>query len=261
MAMQTKHRYIVGTSGYSFDDWVGAFYPPGTDKRDMFGLYVRSFEAVEVNYTFYRLPTARTMESLVRRSGPGFRVWVKANQATTHEGDRGVAGAFLEGIAPLAAAGRLAGVLLQFPQRFHRTAANRKYLAAALEDLRSVPLAVEFRHASWDHDSVLAGMRERNVTLAVPDVPALPGLYRRAATATTTTGYLRLHSRDAGKWYAPEGADRYDYSYSEQEIRDLLGQWEAMEGPLGQVYAFFNNCHRGQAARNAEAMRRVLGQI
>jgi len=60
---------------------------------------------------------------------------------------------------------------------------------------------------------------------------------------------------------APEGADRYDYSYSEQEIRDLLGQWEAMEGPLGQVYAFFNNCHRGQAARNAEAMRRVLGQI
>ena len=186
--MQTKHRYIVGTSGYSFDDWVGAFYPPGTDKRDMFGLYVRSFEAVEVNYTFYRLPTARTMESLVRRSGPGFRVWVKANQATTHEGDRGVAGAFLEGIAPLVEAGRLAGVLLQFPQRFHRTAANRKYLAAALEDLRSVPLAVEFRHASWDHDSVLAGMRERNVTLAVP---------RKAPTATTTATASR---RSATCW-------------------------------------------------------------
>jgi uncharacterized protein YecE (DUF72 family) len=260
--MTAKRTYIIGTSGYSFDDWVGTFYPDGTDKRDMFSLYARHFAAVEVNYTFYRLPAPRTMESIVRRSGPDFRVWIKANQSTTHEGDRSTAPEFLKGIQPVADSGKLAGVLLQFPQRFHRTPSNRQYLAGVLGDFGSVPLAVEFRHFTWDHDSVLAGLRERNVTLVVPDVPNLPGLYRRPATATGDVGYLRLHSRDAGKWYASEGtADRYDYNYSDQEMAELLKEWDNLDAPLGHVYAFFNNCHRGQAARNAEQMRRILGQV
>ena len=259
--MNTKRRYIVGTSGYSFPDWVGPFYPPGTQSRDMLANYVRNFETVEINFTFYRVPTARTMEGIARKTPPGYRIWVKANQAATHAGDRSVAPAFREGLAPLIEAGKLAGVLFQFPQRFHRTVANRAFLADALADLADLPLAVEFRHGSWRHPSVLQGLTERNVTLVVPDVPDLPDLYRTAPVATTKTGYLRLHSRDASKWYAPEGADRYDYSYSSQELAEILGAWEALDEPMDEVYVFFNNCHHGQAAQNAEALRRVLGQI
>jgi len=259
--MDTKHKYVIGTSGYSFQDWVGTFYPADTQPRGMLARYVQHFETVEINFTFYRLPPARTMEAIARKAPEGFRFWVKANQAATHEGDRVVRDPFLEGIAPMIESGKLAGLLLQFPQRFHRTVANRKFLATALEDYAAVPLAVEFRHASWEHPSVAPGLRERNVTLVIPDVPDLHGLYHHAAAATSTTGYLRLHSRDASKWYAKDGSDRYDYSYSPEELDELIAAWEDLDEPMDEVYTFFNNCHQGQAAQNAEALRKVLGQI
>jgi len=259
--MASENRYLIGTSGWSFKDWVGTFYPADTQQRGMLACYVHHFETVEINYTFYRLPSARTMESIAAKAPESFRFWVKANQAATHDLDRTVSRPFLDGLAPMLDSGKFAGLLLQFPQRFHRTVANRKCLSVALEDYRSVPLAVEFRHQSWQHPSVLQGLRDRDVTLVIPDVPDLPGLYRQAAAATNRTGYLRLHSRDASKWYNEGGADRYDYSYSREELDELIEAWEALEEPMDEVYTFFNNCHHGQAAQNAEALRRILGQI
>jgi len=259
-SVETKLKYIVGTSGYSFRDWVGNFYPAGTRQGDMFGLYVNRFEAVELNFTFYRMPTADTLGRIARRSPAGFGFWVKANQQTTHAQDRTVAGAFLDSLAPLREAAKLSGVLLQFPQSFHRTVANRKYLAAALEDFASAPLAVEFRHGSWDDPAVFSGLGERNVTLVIPDVPDLPGLFRPEIAATTRTGYFRLHSRDADKWYAG-AAERYDYSYSPAEMTAAIEAWERLADQMDAVHVFFNNCHGGQAAENAEAFRRILGQL
>ena len=253
--------YIVGTSGYSFKDWVGTFYPQGTQSREMLAEYVKHFAAVEINFSFYRVPAARTMAAMAAKAPKGFRFWVKANRATTHEGDRSIREAFLAGIAPMREAGSLAGLLFQFPQRFHRTMENRKFLAAALADYAELPLAVEFRHRSWRHPSVVEGLRGRKVTLVVPDVPDLPGLYHSPAAATTRTGYLRLHSRDASKWYAGDGSLRYDYGYSTAELQELLAAWEGLDEPMDEIYTFFNNCHHGQAAQNAEALRRILGQI
>ncbi len=259
--METQNNYLIGTSGYSFKDWVGTFYPDGTQPRDMLANYVQRFQTVEINFTFYRVPPARTIEAITNRAPEGFRFWVKANQATTHEGDRSIRDQFLDGLAGMREAGKLAGLLFQFPQRFHRTIANRKFLAAALEDYTLLPAAVEFRHASWEDPSVLQSLRERNVTLVVPDVPDLRGLFRIGAAATTRTGYLRLHSRDASKWYGGEGVDRYDYSYSREELEEIVEAWEDLDEPMDEVYTFFNNCHHGQAARNAAALRRILGQI
>jgi len=258
--MSSAVQYVVGTSGYSFADWVGPFYPPGTRPGKMFAHYAARFEAVELNFTFYRLPAPATLERMARLSPPGFAFYLKANQLITHQRDRSVSRQFLDSLYPLQSQGKLAGVLLQFPQSFHRTVANRRYLAAALADFESVPTAVEFRHGSWEAPSTLAGLRDRNVALVVPDVPDLPDLFAPPATATTTTGYLRLHSRDAGKWYAGY-ADRYDYSYDESELKALAGEWSELADQVERVYAFFNNCHRGQAAQNAEAFRRIVGQL
>lgn len=258
--MESSIEYVVGTSGYSFADWVGTFYPPGTPKTDMLAEYVKHFDAVELNFTYYRLPSPQAMASMVRRTPEGFQFWVKANQETTHKANRAVAGEFLEGIEPLRQANRLAGVLLQFPQSFHRTVVNRTYLASAIEDLSSVPLAAEFRHCSWEHSATNRSLAERDVTLVVPDVPDLPALYHSPAAATTRTGYVRLHSRTAKKWYAG-GAERYDYKYTPVDLLDMLGRWNELEAKVDKVFAFFNNCHRGQAAENAEAFRRILGQV
>ena len=255
-----KSKYLIGTSGYSFRDWVGTFYPDRTQSRDMLAQYIRHFETVELNFSYYRMPNARTLNAIAAKTPDGFTFWVKANQETTHMLNRDVAPAFIEALEPMTAAGKLAGVLMQFPQSFHRTAGARKYLSAALEDFASVPLAVEFRHHSWDRPEVLAGLSERNVTVVIPDVPAIEALYSPSPAVTTRTGYLRLHSRDASKWYAGAQA-RYDYNYTAADIRKLLDDWSPLAGQTDRVYTFFNNCHRGQAAENAEAMRRILRQI
>jgi len=85
-------KYLVGTSGYSFDDWVGTFYPAGTQKKDMLERYAEHFETVEVNYTYYRMPTVRTMASLARRTPEGFVFWVKAKVITRPISIRPVSG-------------------------------------------------------------------------------------------------------------------------------------------------------------------------
>jgi uncharacterized protein YecE (DUF72 family) len=252
-------QFVVGTSGYSFPDWVGSYYPAGTKSGEMFDYYVQRFAAVELNFTFYAMPFPRTLESLARRSPEGFEFWLKANQEITHKGNLSVCGEFIADLSPLCQAGKLAGVILQFPQSFHRTAETRQYLSAALHELRAVPLAVEFRHASWDDPAVAQGLRERNVALVIPDEPAIRGLYRPRPTATGSVAYLRLHSRDQSQWYGGL-ADRYDYLYSDQELREVLSEWTSLPDPVRKVYTFFNNCHRGQAAINAETFKKMLGQ-
>jgi uncharacterized protein YecE (DUF72 family) len=250
-------QYIVGTSGYSFEDWVGEFYPPGTKRTEMFPFYAREFSAVELNYTYYRMPAARTMDSLAAKSPDGFRFWVKANQRTTHAQDRTAAAEFLDNLAPMQTRGRLAGVLLQFPQSFHRTMENRKYLRATADDFASVSLAVEFRHASWDTPATLEGLRERGLTLVIPDVPALEGLFRPAPAATAPVAYLRLHSRNADNWYAG-AAERYDYSYTDRELREIEAGWRKIADASECVCVFFNNCHHGQAVKNAKRFMEII---
>lgn len=259
--MTTEHaKYVVGTSGYSFADWVGPFYPPGTRQKDMFDLYAARFQAVELNFTFYNARPGPTLARMSVKAPPDFQFWVKVNQELTHKGNLATAPDFLDQLAPMQASGKLAGLLLQFPQSFHRTTESRRYLADAVDALSPLPLAVEFRHASWDHPATAQGLSERNVSLVIPDAPAIDSLYRPAPAATSTIAYLRLHSRDAAQWYAGAAA-RYDYNYGDQALKQLAKDWAAVEAAAQRVYAFFNNCHRAQAAQNAESFRRVLGQI
>ncbi|MFW6145811.1 MAG: DUF72 domain-containing protein [Planctomycetota bacterium] len=253
-------EFHIGTSGYSFADWVGPFYPPDLPKNRQFAYYAEQFSTVELNFTYYRMPAEGMMRRFADKSPDGFTFWVKANQETTHKHNRDAVGPFRDAMAPLAEAGALGGVLLQFPQSFHRTVDNRKYLDATLTDLADLPLAVEFRHGSWAVPPTTKGLAERDVTLVVPDVPPVPNLYRTAATATTTTGYLRLHSRNPAHWYGG-GALRYDYTYSDDELRRLAADWTDPALGVRQVYAFFNNCHRGQAAANAQRFEELVADI
>ena len=258
--MSSDTKYIVGTSGYSFTDWVGSFYPSGSRQKDMFDLYTEHFNAVELNFTFYRLEAGSTLDKLAKKSPQDFLFWVKANRKITHEPDRNATSQFLENLQPMSNSGKLSGVLLQFPQSFRRVTANRSYLATVLEDLASVPLAVEFRHNSWDHPSTVTGLADRNVSLVIPDCPDIANLYRPKPTATNEVAYLRLHSRDAHKWYAGM-AKRYDYNYTDDELGLLAEKWSGIARQAKCVCAFFNNCHHGQAAQNAEAFRRILDQL
>ena len=278
--MIAERSIWVGTSGYSFADWVGPFYPPGTKRADFLGYYARHFPCVEVNATYYRIPPPRTLEQMERKTPDGFRFMVKLNQAMTHE--RSLEGTlvrdFLAAIEPLKAAGKYHGLLAQFPWAFRRDAGSKAHLERLRDSLPDEPLWVEFRHDSWIHPQLPAWLSERQLGYCAVDEPALPGLVPPVTHVTNGVGYVRFHGRNAKHWWgsgsraaaatAPASPPerprasreqlRYDHDYSERELTEWLSRVQALAQQAKQTYLFFNNCHAGQAARNAKLMEELL---
>ncbi|MEP7028780.1 MAG: DUF72 domain-containing protein [Candidatus Eisenbacteria bacterium] len=262
--MSSAPEIVLGTSGFSFDDWVGPFYPPGTRRAGMLELYADRFTAVEINSTYYRIPPPSTMASLDARTPASFEFLVKAHQGMTHEKlapDPEAFEAFRACVAPLVDSGKFRGVLLQFPWAFRPTQGARKrldLLAAELASLR--PLFVEFRHASWLRDEVFRYLEDRGMGYCSVDEPALNGLVPPVARRTGDIGYVRFHGRNRDNWWGRGGGDRYDYDYSPQELEEWVRKIRELAEKASKVYVFFNNCHAGQAARNALLMRDMLQQ-
>jgi uncharacterized protein YecE (DUF72 family) len=250
----------IGTSGYSFEDWIGPFYPPGTAKGDMLGHYARHFDTVEVNSTYYRIPHPVVLGKMEQKTGPGFEFIIKANQQMTHRGSRdsSLYRQFGEVLGPVKQAGKFSGILFQFPWGFKNTAENRGHLAFLKETFGDDPMFVEFRHESWIRDEVFDFLAGHGLGYCSVDEPELRGLVPPVARITTDTGYVRLHGRNAKNWWGRGSGDRYDYLYSEQELREWARKIRDLEKQARKVYVFFNNCHAGQAAKNARLMQEML---
>jgi len=253
---------IVGTSGYQYADWVGPFYPAGTARDRMLSYYATQFDAVEINYTYYGMPSPRSAARMVAETPPGFLFAVKLNRALTHEVEEEsveeVATRFREGIAPMVEAGRLAALLAQFPNSFRDTLENRRHLVRLREMFEGLPLAVEFRNAAWQKDPVFDLLAVNRMGYCCVDLPALRGLPDRRARYTAEPAYVRFHSRNARNWYGGRES-RYDYSYGEEELAGWVPKVRALAGRAGRVLVFFNNCHAASAAGNALVFRRLLG--
>ena len=253
-------RVRIGTSGYSFADWVGPFYPPETSQQKMLPFYTQYFDTVEVNFTYYRLPSAKTMEGMVNNTPDGFLFFVKAFEAFTHKSDLTERDAFLAGIAPMQEAGKLAGLLFQFPQSFKNTHANRQFLARVAREFAGHKVAVEFRDRSWAHDETYRFLDQHALNIVAVDEPSASTLFPRTAVVTGDVGYVRFHSRNADNWYKG-AAERYDYSYAESELQEWLPMLEAIARRAKRLFIYFNNCHRGQAAANARSMKKLVMQL
>jgi uncharacterized protein YecE (DUF72 family) len=251
-------RLYIGTSGYSYGEWVDSgFYPDGTPAAHMLDCYIRSFQAVELNYTWYQMPRAPALERMCEKAPQGFRFSVKLTRTMTHEVKKDLwpkeAGRFREGIEPLVRTRRLLCVLIQLPPYFERSPEARNYLAALLDELSGLPLAVEFRHDSWANDRVFAELERRKVSLVNVDEPDLPGLFP-GLCAVTHPGlfYLRFHGRNAKGWRSGSMQKQFDYDYSDRELQAWASRirTELMPGAsAGGI--FFNNHVRGQAPKNA----------
>ena len=251
---------FVGTSGYSFKDWMGSFYPKGTRQDQLLGYYSTVFGTVELNFTYYRMPEASMLARMVERTPEGFSFCIKANEATTHKLDRAVLDEFKEGIEPVRAAGRLGSVLAQFPFSFKNTTANRQYLHQLAEDFQQYHPVVEFRHLSWIKPPVFEFLRANALGYCCVDEPKLDNLVPPVAHATAGTAYVRFHSRDASKWYAG-AAQRYNYRYSTEEMAEWVPKVQMLADEAEKVYIFFNNCHAGHAADNAKEFGEMLRDI
>ena len=280
--MEAASEVFIGTSGYSFADWVGPFYPPGPRSGDFLGYYATHFNCVEVNSTYYGIPEPRVLANMERKTPDGFRFIVKLNQAMTHEysAEPALYSRFLDVLQPLKAAGKFHGLLAQFPWAFRRDERSKAHLERLHTLLPDEPLWVEFRHDSWMHPKLAAWLAERSLGYCAVDEPALPGLVPPVTHVTNGIGYVRFHGRNTKHWWdtarlprggvaadarasAPRGTGRgdqlrYDYNYSERELTEWITRINELAKQAKQTYLFFNNCHAGQAARNAKLMEELL---
>ena len=266
-AYDPNARIRIGTSGFSFADWVGPFYPAGTKPADFLAYYARHFDIVEVNSTYYRIPHPGVVEHMAQKTPARFRFMVKLHQAMTHDRrrDAPLYEEFLTAIAPLKAAEKYEGLLAQFPWAFRHAPSSLDHLRFLRERLRGEPLFVEFRHDSWTAPDVEPFLRELGLGYCVVDEPPLPGLMPAVVTHTTADAYVRFHGRNSASWWKAEDAPprsqlRYDYNYSASELGEWVTRIARLAEQARRTYLFFNNCHAGQAARNASLMKELLRQ-
>ena len=240
-------RFWIGTSGWHYPHWRGAFYPQRLATREWLSYYARRFATVELNASFYRQPRTSTWE-LWRATAPdGFRFAVKASRFLTHIRrlaepkeplDRFLAGARLLG-------DRLGPVLYQLPPGFHRTPENVGRLEAFLPLLPGDVLhAVEFRHASWFVDETADLLRRHGVAFCSFDMVGL----ECPLLATAAFAYVRFHGSDAP----------YAGNYTEEMLEAWAARLRALARDVDEVYAYFNNDALGCAIANARTLSKML---
>jgi uncharacterized protein YecE (DUF72 family) len=254
-------RIYIGTSGYSYADWVGPFYPAGTREKDFLGYYAGRFPFVELNFSYYSMPTATQTERLIEKTGSEFLFAIKAHKSLTHEiTDRLEKDieAYRQGIQPLAEKQKLAAVLVQFPYSFHYTDENRMRLDRLTRGLAGLPLALEFRSDEWVKDHVFEELRKRNVAFVNVDEPELPKLIRPSEIVTAEPAYIRFHGRNKKNWWTGDNVSRYDYLYGDEELAGWLDRIRVIVKAVKVLLITFNNHSRGQAIQNARRLKELL---
>jgi uncharacterized protein YecE (DUF72 family) len=266
-------RLRVGTSGYQFADWYGTAYPEKLRKSDALEYYnqVLGFDSVEVNYTYYRLPTPKTSASMAAKVRDGFEFAVRSHSEMTHDiwedrertkvkdtGD--VFERFIEGVAPLRDAGKLGSILLQFPYGFWPNSATYEYLSLCVERLSAFNVNVEFRNQGWMRESMIRFLKKQRLGYCIVDEPKLKGLHPFVPLATTATGYLRLHGRNTA-WFKASKDERYNYLYSQEQLKEILRDMNEVVNGTVKTYVFFNNCYGGQALQNGLMLKKMVGLL
>jgi uncharacterized protein YecE (DUF72 family) len=284
----TKGDIRVGTSGWSYPSgkgtWNGIFYPAqparrprGTPKFDELAFYAEHFDTVEVNSSFYRVPSVAAVRGWTERTPPGFEFSLKLYQKFTHPdmfakatgADPSQLGQqdideFRAAIEPLAAAGKLGALLAQFPASFKDDPESRGYLEWLLKAFREHPVAVELRHRSWSDQAkeTAALLAEFNAALAQIDEPKFKSSIRQTLLPNVRSFYyLRLHGRNAAQWWKHDTSeDRYNYLYTAEELEPFAEAAKAASREVKKAYLYANNHFSAKSAANAAILKAQLGQ-
>lgn len=277
--------------------WNGVFYPPAHGRPkgfDELAFYAEHFDTVEVNSTFYGQPRAQVSRAWAARTPRGFEFSLKLYQKFTHPGmfksrltsglPAGATGPeqvdglldelarptqpdvdeFRRGIDPIASGGKLGALLAQFPPSFKNTDASREYVAALLRAFGGYPVAVELRHRSWsdrlaDTLSLLNGFGAAWVQIDEPKFRL--SIRQNHLPNVKSFYYMRLHGRNAEQWWRHDKSeDRYNYLYSESELREFVETADAARRLVRNVYVYTNNHFSAKSVANAAMIKKQLGE-
>jgi len=272
---------LIGCSGWSYDDWVGRFYPIDLAKKkeEWLRYYANYFSTVEINSTFYRPPNEFIVNSWIKKGKElkGFEYSVKMPQLITHDS---LVNGKMDAVAsqassfenvcvkPLAGENLLGTVLIQMSPYFRKEGDSLKHLSDLFSAVSCLQYryAVEFRHRSWLDDSgneldpkVLEILADNNVASVLVDGPGFP----TTKSLTADHAYIRMHGRNYDLWFSEEKEDdhrinRYDYLYSEEQLQPWTARVQRISKEVSDVRMYFNNHGRAKGAKNAFQMMDML---
>jgi len=235
--------YYLGTSGWSYDDWEGRFYPEDTSRKEWLQYYARHFSSVEINMTFYRFPKPEILKGWVEKTPSNFKFTLKANRQITHRkkivGVKNDIRYFY--ILANSLGNKLGCILFQLPPSVTLDLDLLKnFLSVLSQDYKNV---IEFRHQSWYTEEVYELLKDHKVTLCTVSSPKLPELI----VETSDISYFRFHGKIG--WYK--------YEYSEEE----LSKWaeRIKQTRSKECYIYFNNDYHAHAVHNCITLSRFLG--
>jgi len=253
----------IGTSGYSYQDWEGIFYPENLGKKNYLSHYAKFFDITEINSTYYHLPSPAMFEKIRKKTPEDFRFVVKLSKELTHERDKAEASVdqFRKGIEPLVESGQLVTTLAQFPYSFKPSQESYDHLKFLRHEMPDLPINVEFRNEYWIKEEMFDFLERQSLGYVCVDMPQLPRLVPPTIAATTDLGYIRFHGRVKEHWWnAPEPYMRYDYLYDEEELREWVDKTEELGNYTKNIVILFNNHYQGKSARNAKTFSSLLNE-
>jgi uncharacterized protein YecE (DUF72 family) len=257
-------KLFIGPAGWSYRDWVGPVYPP-SGRIDRLSYIAGFFNCIELNSSFYRVPSGSLVSSWRDRLSPfhGFRLTVKVWSRFTHElaGSRDEVRSFIDRFEPLIAAGRIGAFLLQFPWSFRNDTGNRKHLDHLGLWFSGVPAAVELRHGSWNVPSTWELLGGAELAFCNIDQPIVGDCLPPTEQVTNPRiGYIRLHGRNRRNWFRKDAGrdERYDYYYREEELEEWKDRSMRILGRVERLFIITNNHFMGQAVANAFQLRHLL---
>jgi uncharacterized protein YecE (DUF72 family) len=256
---------LIGTSGYDYPDWKGGFYPEKLARTKFLEYYSEHFNSLELNGTYYRMPTSDQMRKMIDRSGGRVRFSVKAFQDITHSLERNkyqiLIFEFRKALEPLLTSNLLVCALFQFPESFHYEKEERLYLDLLLKEINDIPIVVEMRNVKWQNDQVYNALRERNTGWCITDSPFVLPDINDVWHLTSDIAYMRFHGRNSDMWYKGDNVSRYDYMYSDIELKTFVNPILELLKRARIVQLFFNNHAKSQAVVNAKKIEMLLNEM
>lgn len=227
----------LGTSGFQYAEWKGTFYPDDLPATKMLPFYAERFSTTEINYTFHRIPSPKTIDNWIKQTPENFRFALKAPQKVTHFARLRDCADTLDYFCRVVSAlgERLGPVLFQLPPNFKKDATR---LGDFLRELPAMRAAFEFRHESWLDEEIFALLRQHNLALCLADTEKLA----TPLVATADYGYLRLRRED----YSPEDVARWA-----EFVRQKAESWQ-------EVFVFFKHEESGIGPKLAAQMIGLL---
>jgi uncharacterized protein YecE (DUF72 family) len=243
---------FIGTSGWSYNEWAGVFYPD--TKTNKLSFYSKTYGTAEVDSSFYAFPSKGLVLGWARYTPDDFVFSVKLPQLLTHEKrldpDKGVESdlvRFLGLLKPLIAAGKLGPVLIQLPPSYSFQSDFGKLKAFLEMSPEDVKFAAEFRHPSWLREETWSLLRSKNVANVIVDEPLLPP----DTVVTADFAFIRWHGRGTRPWY--------NYRYNDKELDAWVPKVKDVTSRVKQTYGYFNNHFKGFAVENSLKMMEKLG--